>query len=53
MTREEYDRLHKLDYWKGYSYSLIEERNFTRKDCVRLFTNERNKNQVHHLFYMN
>ncbi len=41
----------KSDYWKGYSYSLIKERNFTCEDCGRRFYNERNKLQVHHLVY--
>ena len=51
MTREEYEKLLKSDYWKGYSYSLIKERNFTCQDCGRRFYNERNKLQVHHLVY--
>ena len=51
MTREEYERLLQSDYWKGYSYSLIKERNFTCADCGRSFPNERNKLQVHHLVY--
>ena len=51
MTKEEYERLLKSDYWKGYSYSLIKERNFTCEDCGRCFYNERNKLQVHHLVY--
>lgn len=51
MTKEEYERLLKSDYWKGYSYSLIKERNFTCEDCGRSFLNERNKLQVHHLVY--
>lgn len=51
MTKEEYERLLKSDYWKGYSYSLIKERNFTCEDCGRSFYNERNKLQVHHLVY--
>ena len=51
MTREEYERLLKSDYWKGYSYSIIKERNFTCEDCGRRFPNERNKLQVHHLVY--
>ncbi len=51
MTREEYERLLQSDYWKGYSYSLIKERNFTCEDCGRRFPNERNKLQVHHLVY--
>ena len=51
MTREEYERLLQSDYWKGYSYSSIKERNFTCEDCGRSFPNERNKLQVHHLVY--
>ena len=51
MNREEYERLLQSDYWKGYSYSLIKERNFTCQDCGRRFENERNKLQVHHLVY--
>ena len=51
MTKEEYERLLMSDYWKGYSYSLIKERNFTCEDCGRQFYNERNKLQVHHLVY--
>jgi len=51
MTKEEYERLLKSDYWKGYSYSLIKERNFTCEDCGRRFYGERNKLQVHHLVY--
>ena len=51
MTKEEYIKLLKSDYWKGYSYSLIKERNFTCEDCGRIFLNERNKLQVHHLVY--
>lgn len=51
MTREEYEKLLKSDYWKGYSYSLIKERNFTCQDCGRQFPNERNKLHVHHLVY--
>lgn len=51
MTKEEYEKLLQSDYWKGYSYSLIKERNFTCEDCGRRFFNERNKLQVHHLVY--
>ena len=51
MTKEEYEHLLKSDYWKGFSYSLIKERNFTCADCGRYFPNERNKLQVHHLVY--
>ena len=51
MTKEEYERLLQSDYWKGYSYSLIKERNFTCEDCGRSFPNERNMLQVHHLVY--
>ena len=51
MTKEEYQKLLKSDYWRGYSFSLIKERNFTCEDCRRRFYNERNKLQVHHLVY--
>ena len=51
MTREEYERQLHSEYWRGYSYSLIKERNFTCADCGRRFPNERNKLQVHHLVY--
>lgn len=51
MTKEEYHRLLQSDYWKGYSYSIIKERNFTCEDCGAQFPGERNKLQVHHLVY--
>ena len=51
MTKEEYEKLLQSDYWKGFSYSLIKERNFTCEDCGRTFYNQRNKLQVHHLVY--
>lgn len=51
MTKEEYHQLLNSDYWRGFSYSLIKERNFTCEDCGRQFMNERNKLQVHHLVY--
>ena len=51
MTKEEYEKLLQSDYWKGYSYSLIKERNFTCEDCGRSFPNMRNMLQVHHLIY--
>lgn len=51
MTKEEYERLLSSDYWKGFSYSIIKERNFTCEDCGRCFYNQRNKLQVHHLVY--
>lgn len=51
MTREEYKKLLQSDYWKGYSYSLIKERNFTCDDCGRSFPNMRHMLQVHHLVY--
>ena len=51
MTREEYESLLQSDYWKGYSYSLIKERNFTCEDCGRSFPNQRNMLNVHHLVY--
>lgn len=51
MTREEYNNLLQSDYWKGYSYSIIKERNFTCQDCGREYPNMRNMLQVHHLVY--
>jgi|GEM_PF-2195909 len=51
MTKEEYEKLLQSDYWKGFSYSLIKERNFTCEDCGQRFYNQRNKLQVHHLVY--
>ena len=51
MTKKEYQKLLQSDYWKGYSYSLIKERDFTCEDCGRRFFNERHKLQVHHLVY--
>ena len=51
MTKEEYEKLLQSDYWKGFSYSLIKERDFTCEDCGRQFYNQRNKLQVHHLVY--
>ena len=51
MTKEEYQRLLQSDYWKGFSYSIIKERNFTCEDCGAQFPGERNKLQVHHLVY--
>ena len=51
MTKEEYEKLLNSEYWKGFSYSLIKERNFTCEDCGRQFYGERNKLQVHHLVY--
>lgn len=51
MTKDEYHRLLNSDYWKGFSYSIIKERNFTCEDCGRRFYNQRNKLQVHHLVY--
>lgn len=51
MTKEEYEKLLRSDYWKGFSYSIIKERNFTCEDCGKRFYNQRNKLQVHHLVY--
>ena len=51
MTKEEYESLLQSDYWKGYSYSLIKERNFTCEDCGRCYPNKRNMLHVHHLVY--
>ena len=51
MTKEEYNNLLQSDYWRGYSYSIIKERNFTCQDCGRKYPNMRNMLQVHHLVY--
>ena len=51
MTKEEYATLLASDYWRGFSYSLIKERNFTCADCGRSFPNQRNMLNVHHLCY--
>lgn len=51
MTKEEYQKLLQSDYWKGYSYSLIKERDFTCEDCGRWFYNESDKLHVHHLVH--
>ena len=51
MTKEEYEKLLRSDYWRGFSYSLIKERGFICEDCGKSFYNERNKLQVHHLVY--
>ena len=51
MTKEEYHKLLQSDYWKGFSYSIIKERNFTCEDCGAYYPNQRNKFQVHHLVY--
>lgn len=51
MTKEEYHQLLQSDYWKGYSYAIIKERNFTCADCGRQFPGKRNKLNVHHLHY--
>ena len=41
MTKEEYNNLLQSDYWRGYSYSIIKERNFTCQDCGRKYPNMR------------
>lgn len=51
MTKEEYQQLLQSDYWKGFSYALIKERDFTCQDCGRKFYNQRNLLNVHHLRY--
>lgn len=51
MTKQEYKDLLESDYWRGFSYSIIKERNFTCEDCGAYYPNERNKLQVHHLVY--
>lgn len=51
MTKQEYKDLLESEYWRGFSFSLIKERNFTCEDCGAYYPNERNKLQVHHLVY--
>lgn len=51
MTKEEYHKLLQSDYWKGFSFSIIKERNFTCEDCGAYYPNQRNKLEVHHLVY--
>ena len=51
MTKEEYQQLLQSDYWKGFSYALIKERDFTCQDCGRKFYNQRHLLNVHHLRY--
>lgn len=51
MDKTRYKNLLETEYWKGYSYSIIKERNFTCEDCGRSFPGERNKLHVHHLVY--
>lgn len=51
MTKQEYKNLLESDYWKGFSFSIIKERNFTCEDCGACYPGERNKLQVHHLVY--
>lgn len=51
MTKEEYQQKLQTDYWKGYSYALIKERDFTCQDCGRKFYNQRHLLNVHHLRY--
>lgn len=51
MTKQEYKQLLNTDYWKGYSYAIIKERNFTCQDCNKYFPGQRNKLQIHHLKY--
>ena len=51
MTKEEYTSYLKSEYWKGYSYAIIKEREFICQDCGKQFYNQRNRLQVHHLHY--
>lgn len=51
MTKQEYKDLLESDYWRGFSFSIIKERNFTCEDCGAYYPGERNKLQVHHLVY--
>ena len=53
MTREEYRSLLNSDYWKGYSYAIVKERDWTCEDCGKKFQYQRNMLNVHHLIYHN
>lgn len=41
------------DYWKGYSYAIVKERDWTCEDCGKRYLYQRNKLNVHHLTYHN
>ena len=53
MTKEEYKSLLNSDYWRGYSYVIVKERDWTCEDCGKKFKYQRNMLNVHHLTYHN
>ena len=53
MTKEEYRSLLNSDYWRGYSYAIVKERDWTCEDCGKKFQYQRNMLNVHHLTYHN
>ena len=53
MTREEYKSLLNSDYWRGYSYAIVKERDWTCEECGKKFQYQRNMLNVHHLTYHN
>ena len=53
MTKEEYKSLLNSDYWRGYSYAIVKERDWTCEDCGKKFKYQRNMLNVHHLTYHN
>ena len=53
MTKEEYKSLLNSDYWRGYSYAIVKERDWTCEECGKKFQYQRNMLNVHHLTYHN
>ena len=53
MTKEEYKSLLNSDYWRGYSYAIVKERDWTCEVCGKKFKYQRNMLNVHHLTYHN
>ena len=53
MTKKEYKSLLNSDYWRGYSYAIVKERDWTCEDCGKKFQYQRNMLNVHHLTYHN
>ena len=53
MTKSEYKKLLESDYWRGYSYAIIKERNWTCEQCGKYIPYARNEFNVHHKKYIN
>ena len=53
MTKNEYKKLLESDYWRGYSYAIIKERNWTCEQCGKYIPYARNEFNVHHKQYIN